>query len=279
MVARKIYKYCNFNKNEQGLVYSLDALSNNYVYASYPAMFNDPFDCAVQAELDLTPSVLTTYYQSRETPKEEIEMRLACYFDEGGHLTKAGYEEQDLIRHQISSINKRLGVTCFSKQPYNPLMWAHYSNNHNGFCLEFDVAEPFESKRIESGKGLHIWGKVEYAKSGSLPKVALSDFLSGNLNTLKLILQKGGRWKYEEEQRLIVFVSDDEGRKVIFPPKLLTGIYYGINIDDKLRADIESIIDSKYPHVEEYDLKVSDQFYWLEKDLARRKHVRQQEIL
>lgn len=140
MAARKIYKYCNFNKNEQGLVYSLDALSNNYVYASSPAMFNDPFDCAVQAELDLTPSVLTTYYQSRGKPKEEIEKRLEYYFDEGGHLTKAGYAEQNSFKHQISSIHKCLGVTCFSKQPYNPLMWAHYSNNHNGFCLEFDVS-------------------------------------------------------------------------------------------------------------------------------------------
>lgn len=117
-------------------------------------------------------------------------------------------------------------------------------------------------------------GKVEYAKNGSLPKVALSDFLNGSLNSIKLILQKGGRWEYEEEQRLIVSVNDDESRKISFPPKLLTGIYYGINIDGKLRAGIESIIDSKYPHVEEYDLKVSDKFYWLEKDLARKKRVR-----
>jgi len=265
MSNNKIYKYFNFNKSEQGLVYSLDALSNNYVYASSPAMFNDPFDCAVQAKLDLTPSVLTTYYHSRGLAQKDIQDRLSCYFKGTGELTKEGYAEQDSLKRQISSMNKDLGVTCFSKQPYNPLMWAHYSNNHNGFCLEFDVAEPFKSKRIEGGKGLHIWGEVEYAKSGSLPKVTLSDFLNGNLNTLNLILQKGGRWKYEEESRLIISVSEEADRKVTYESELLTGIYYGININTELRAEVESIVASKYPNVEEHDLKVSDQYYWLEK--------------
>ena len=265
MPSNKIYKYFNFNKSEQGLVYSLDALSNNYVYASPPSMFNDPFDCAVQAELDLTPLVLRNYYQSREMLKEEIEERLAYYFDEGDHLTKAGYVEQESFKKQISSMNRDLGVTCFSKQPYNPLMWAHYANNHNGFCLEFDVGDPFKSKQIDSGKGLHIWGEVEYAKSGDLPKVTLSDFLNGTLSTLNLILQKGGRWKYEEERRLIISTNAEEDRKVIYAPELLTGIFYGINIDTELKAEVKAIITSIYPHAEEHDLKVSDQYYWLEK--------------
>lgn len=265
MAASKIYKYFNINKSEEGLIYSLDALIHNYVYASPPSMFNDPFDCAVQAELDLTPIVLTNYYQSRGVLQEEIEDRLSYYFNDTGHLTEAGYVEQDSFKKQISSMNQDLGVTCFSRQPYNPLMWAHYANNHNGFCLEFDIGGPFKSKQIEGGKGLHIWGEVEYAKSGDLPKVALSDFLNGTLITLNLILQKGGRWKYEEERRLIISASDVEDRKVIYAPELLTGIYYGINIDTALKAELKAILDSKYSHAEEHELKVSDKYYWLEK--------------
>lgn len=265
MSSNKIYKYFNFNKSEQGLVYSLDALSKNYVYASPPSIFNDPFDCAVQAELDLTPEVLTAFYQARSIKDEEIKDQISNFFDKDGNLTEGGHEVQESFRQQISSMNKNLGVTCFSKQPYNPLMWAHYSNNHNGFCLEFDLAPPFKSKQVKGGESLHIWGEVEYAKSGHLPRVALSDFLEGSLSTLSLILKKGGRWKYEEEQRLIISADNAENRRVVFSPKLLTGIYCGINIDTKLREELELIIDSKYPHAEVHDLKVSDQYYWLEK--------------
>lgn len=266
MSSNKIYKYFNFNKSEKGLVYSLDALSKSYVYASPPSMFNDPFDCAVQAELDLTPLVLRNYYLLREMPKEEIEERLVYFFDAGGHLTKAGYAEQESFKKKISSMNQDLGVTCFSKQPYNPLMWAHYADNHNGFCLEFDADAPFKSKRIAGGKKLHIWGEVEYAKSGELPKVAFSDFLNGNLNTLSLIFQKGGRWKHEEELRLIISADSEEERKVIYPPELLTGIYYGINVDAKWKSELNKIMASQYFHAEEHDLKVSDKYYWLEKN-------------
>lgn len=91
------------------------------------------------------------------------------------------------------------------------------------------------------------------------------DFLNGNLNTLNLILQKGGRWTYEEELRLIISVSDEEDRKVMFESELLTGVFYGINIDTKLKEKLELIIVSRYSHAEKHDLKVSDKYYWLEK--------------
>lgn len=265
MPSNKIYKYYNFNKSEEGLVYSLDALSNNYVYASAPSTFNDPFDCAVQAALDLTPEVLTIFYQSKLMKDEEIQARISNFFDRGGRLTEDGHNVQESFRQQISSMNQNLGVACFSKQPYNPLMWAHYSNNHNGFCLEFDLDPPFKSNEVNGGKNLHIWGEIEYANSGHLPRVALSDFLSGSLNTLNLILKKGGRWKYEEERRLIISVDNEEDRKVEFAPELLTGIYYGINVDIKLKEETKVIMASRYPHAVEHELKVSDQYYWLDK--------------
>ncbi len=265
MSNNKVYKYFNFNRNEDGIIYSLDALSHSYVYAAPPSLFNDPFDCAVQAELDLTPLVLRNYYQSREMPKEEIEARLAYYFDEGDHLTKAGYAEQESFKKQISSMNQVLGVTCFSKQPYNPLMWAHYANNHNGYCLEFELGAPFETKRIDDGVGLHIYGDVDYATNGKLPKVSLSDFLHGTVKTLDLILQKGRRWIYEEESRLIVTVETENDRKINYHPDLLKGIYYGINIQPELKTQLEELVNKHYSHVDRYDMKVSDQYYWMDK--------------
>lgn len=51
------------------------------------------------------------------------------------------------------------GVCCFTANDVNYLpMWAYYSNNHEGFCVEYDVVKPsaihevfYEADRIQVG--------------------------------------------------------------------------------------------------------------------------------
>ena len=38
-----------------------------------------------------------------------------------------------------------MGVTCFTEDCTNLLMWSHYAENHTGFCLEFDASNEFFS--------------------------------------------------------------------------------------------------------------------------------------
>ena len=32
-------------------------------------------------------------------------------------------------------------ISCFTKQPLNPLMWAHYADSHNGVVIAFDMTK------------------------------------------------------------------------------------------------------------------------------------------
>ena len=35
--------------------------------------------------------------------------------------------------------NSKSGVTCFSEERDNIIMWSHYANSHKGICLGFDL--------------------------------------------------------------------------------------------------------------------------------------------
>ena len=39
-------------------------------------------------------------------------------------------------------IGAERGLACFSSAWSNPVIWAHYSDNHKGLCLGFEVPDP-----------------------------------------------------------------------------------------------------------------------------------------
>lgn len=49
------------------------------------------------------------------------------------------------FRHSLqitkSDLSKNNGLLCFSRTWRNPVMWAHYADNHKGLCLCFEVRD------------------------------------------------------------------------------------------------------------------------------------------
>jgi hypothetical protein len=41
----------------------------------------------------------------------------------------------------LAEMNTRAGWVCFSRTWSNPIIWAHYAEQHNGLCLSFDVPD------------------------------------------------------------------------------------------------------------------------------------------
>jgi hypothetical protein len=264
MGQNTIYKYFHLNETD-GRVLSISALENSYVYAASPSSFNDPFDCAVQADLDMTPESYECYCRFKKMPPAVIKKRLEYFFNMNGTLNDEGQAEQYFLASQLHQVNMNLGVCCFSGQPYNPLMWAHYAANHSGFCLEFKACDPFETKEFNDGSGLHIFRGVEYSSSNSLPKVKLGDFASDQNKAISLVTEKGYRWNYEEELRLIIAPKSDEDRFISYSPEMLTGIYYGKNINSDFKECLRNVISEKYTGALEFDMKISNEYYWMDK--------------
>ncbi|MEB8330779.1 DUF2971 domain-containing protein [Flavobacteriaceae bacterium KMM 6897] len=137
---------------------------------------------------------------------------------------------EDTIRSSIEKTRddlfSKIGVSCFSKNNSNLLMWSHYADSHKGFCLEFDSnLEPF-SKSFE----------VIY--NSNIPTIN-SDLLLDDKLSLesfkKLLSYKSIDWKHEDELRLL---HQEKNKIFRYPRHALKSIYFGIKIT---QADVEIV--------------------------------------
>jgi len=111
-LPRKIYKYYQLSDDSTGNKRRLDSIRNNTIWASTCFEFNDPFECQYLYlnEIDLLEMGITN-------PEEAKKL-------------------WDSIMGQIQ---QRITTICFTKNPNDMPMWAHYANEHKGFCVEYEV--------------------------------------------------------------------------------------------------------------------------------------------
>ncbi len=183
------------------------ALHENYFWLSKPSDFNDPFDCNVNLI-------------EHENHKE-------LFYDE----TKP---------NAIDGI----GITCFTEEINELLLWAHYANNYRGFALEFNT----ETMRVNMN------GKKKYSLN---PALYFDEFISVK-NTDKfameyLLTAKSERWKYEKEWRLISTIDETKpyDRIIFYEPIAVKALYIGYRLFDEQQSVfnfIESIFLKKYPN-------------------------------
>lgn len=146
-------------------------------------------------------------------------------------------EEYDIKISRIrATIKKRLNnvsISCFSLNPYEPLMWAHYSKNHNGVCLCFDRRTLFKGQNTN-------YRKVRY--SNQLPTI---DFFEGvsSLSMLQpqideIIFTKSINWAYEEEFRIY---EKNKIQALEFNPVSLKYIIMGCRFSEE--KELQTLVD------------------------------------
>lgn len=91
----------------------------------------------------------------------------------------------------------RFRAISLSETPDNLLMWAHYTAEHSGFVIGFDVDHP-SWKALEETRGERATSPVRIIYSAERPKRAtLKDVQPTDIWSIK-----SGEWKYEREWRL-----------------------------------------------------------------------------
>ena len=112
-LPQKIYKYYSLgddlDKNNQ----KLEALKRNMIWGSIYSEFNDPYECQ--------------YMYLNQSDLEEI-----------------GFPQQSkkVWDELMEEIRQRITTICFTQNPNNMPMWAHYANEHRGFCIEYKIDIP-----------------------------------------------------------------------------------------------------------------------------------------
>jgi hypothetical protein len=136
-----------------------------------------------------------------------------------------------------------VGIASLSENYDNPLMWAHYARQYQGFCLEYDLSNPLSGNEKD----------IAYARSHIVPvlyssKKPLLSFDEKDLsprmklkNTIAILAGKDKCWSYENEWR-IISNGQERSRELIVRPK---SILLGTNISDKLKKTLKEIAQNK----------------------------------
>lgn len=187
---------------------SIASLHENYFWLANPKDFNDPFDCNIN---------LVDHENETDLKKHP-----------------------DVKRNNIPDI----GITCFTEEINEPLMWAHYANNYYGFVLELDP------------KHTHINLDNRERKKSINPVLYFDKFIKvKNTDSFALeyfLTAKSDKWKYEKEWRLLADVDDKVpyDRIAFYEPITIKALYIGHRLLDENESVfnlIESIFGTKYP--------------------------------
>ncbi|WP_444936035.1 DUF2971 domain-containing protein [Microbulbifer sp. JMSA004] len=201
-------------------------LVNKEMWLPKPEHFNDPFDCS------LTPGGIKTtddqLHQLSELIRElydsaEAEKQIAEIIERNSLKPVKEVEDTSIKKHMNEA--RESGVFSLSEKNDDILMWAHYANNHTGFCVEF------ERKNIENNFLSHFMcRKVSY--TSEYPNLnRIIDLLDVNLFT------KAKGWEYEAEWRLVA----KRGNVILPLPAPITAIYFGLRSNEESVKTVKNI--------------------------------------
>lgn len=207
-----LFKYFSLTEDVTLNEYKLDTLRNHKIYMSDAKNLNDPFDSKAY------------FYRPDELKKYE---RLA---EHNGRL--------------IDDFTSFVKIAALTANDVNSMpMWAHYSNNHRGFCLSYDMKDnrnvplagctfpvQYTSKRIDvtdlmENQARKIIAEIEKQMADGKKMIQLDDlslvFMSSFFCNIK-----HETWSYEKEYRCTAGAT---AKGMPFFPASPKEIYIGMN--------------------------------------------------
>ena len=249
MTVEVLYKYGRLNEHSEAL------FSSPTIWFSPPAQLNDPFECrpwfTFEGTQEQIVGVLTRFLR-RQNPHltpENATAHAVGIFLEGRHRDPDTWNR---LRHDVGeTLGHRIGLYCLSKRPDSILMWSHYSQDHRGFCLEFEATD---STPVFGGAQ-----EVRYA--ADFPVV---DFFNTPHDTQVdlIFLTKYEGWRYEEEWRII---DHDRGPGLHeYPVEFLKGVIFGLRMPAADRAKIRAWVQRRGHAVKFFEAVQDDRQFKIE---------------
>lgn len=154
-----------------------------------------------------------------------------------GNTVQTSFISLDSVKEafrDLIAIKDKSGIYSLSKTFTDELLWAHYANSHNGFCIEYDLDKLCEFE----GTKYSIFD-VLYQNKPPIMNVD-SMFTSDAQNEIlqKLTSVKSKRWEYEEEIRII---TPSEGKQY-YDFRAVRSIYFGLRMKkENIRLIMETL--------------------------------------
>lgn len=192
-IPSKLYKYGSFESP-----YWEKVVYKAMLYLSPAKNFNDPFDC--RANFDYNAVIKTGKFR-----EALLKFYPQCDEDE--------FSEEIVQKYIIEGMREDVFVFCFSEIWNSLLMWAHYANNYNGYCLEYDIEQ---MKDIVTDNLYPVLYEKEYID-------ITENLIYMNKNTgLISNLAKAEEWSYEKEWRIVRY-----NNQPFYARRQLRAVYLG----------------------------------------------------
>lgn len=276
MIPERLYKYRSCSDNH------IKAFEKDEMWMSTSDLFNDPFDTLIQYDEEGLKAAIDA------VSKPEIFETLTKHIANGGQMASpinmvVDKDEKERLKimaakalaehtltcpdnQQLCDVQALLSlyikllpevvqrfsaVACFTEDIKSILMWSHYSCNHTGFALGYDLRPMLLPN--EKGLGLYpvIYGEKRYDASeflfyllGKLLNIPVHN--SDMMSQIKLLIYKSTEWRYEQEWRLISSEQKNlfKGRAEAIQLKP-NSIYYGCKISEEKYQELHDIAQAK----------------------------------
>jgi len=256
---KSVFKFYSLSK------YSIEALSENYLYASHPIELNDILDSSpllIYTSKPISYDVYEKFYKDIFETLSELE-----------EFYKSDVESNQCkkyINHMYNVAFNLLGIISLSEKENNTLMWPHYTQE-KGFQVKFNVDQLLESiaKNLDEDDG-EIYGFYPINYTEELKPIDISAFRSFHIPTAYASNVKLNDWNYEKEWRILAskknmgipysksglntfpdHIGIDKNRQVRYNKSDIEEISVGHNFITAQDFEIEWLVDNN-----EFSIKV-----------------------
>lgn len=191
-------------------------------------LIDSKVDEALAYKNKFIPKKLYKYYplfdSDKSNYKEENKSRLSVIMNDEIWLSKFSdlndpFESKALIHNNLLNnkdvgsldvilkiINSEYRVSSFTTHLYDSMpMWAHYANNHKGFCVEFEIGLPdfiypviYQEKKAYTEQMLKVLSKIKQNNCNDKELIRSNIYM-----IISSLCIKHKSWEYENEFRLL----------------------------------------------------------------------------
>lgn len=202
-------------------------MTNRFLYKYMPlrpAFFDEPM---IRATPVLALNDPFEGWFNRDQVRDADYNHRKYYIGQGKDVCEADGPMVDDLVGVVQNNLYDLGVISFTEDCNNPLMWAHYADEHRGFVVEFDFDQPFfmDSFKDLNGRSSRF-GKSYFVEIFEFPRKVdyrreMPDFSRAELSApdsinefrwakfnRTILFTKSNDWIYEKEQRSVVYLKD-----------------------------------------------------------------------
>jgi hypothetical protein len=219
-------------------------LENSSLNFTPPNRFNDPYDCYLG--LISFESNQKAIDRIKNDPKISDEQKLIKLRD----MTEEPTELSQFLNESVDKILSNSGITCFSLQKENMLMWSHYGDKHTGACIEFhsDLLISKLAKKLNANNVKYV-REIKSINFHESPKEAVDN----------IIFTKSIDWKYEKEFRILI-----EGNGLNpFDLSSICSITFGAKCADSIVSESKTLLEQKAIYPEFYKARLAPKQFHL----------------